>query len=207
MAVPAVPDLSPLGLFLMADPVVKTVMVLLFLASIWTWVVIGETMIRLRAARRSFVDGEARVGIEAAGRSACHALLPGESIGETRARIEQAMRSKARATLARVDAGLPWLATIASAAPFIGLFGTVWGIMRSFTAIAGANDTSLAVVAPGIAEALAATALGLVAAIPATIAYNMLATRIGRLGEDVRVRITEEATRLMAVPRETERPQ
>ena len=204
MAAPVVPDITPLGLFLMADPVVKAVMVVLLLASIWTWVVIGETVIRLRATRRSFAAGDARADLDAAGRAACVARIPGETTGERRARIEQAMRSTARATLARIDTGLPWLATIASAAPFIGLFGTVWGIMRSFTAIAGANDTSLAVVAPGIAEALAATALGLVAAIPATVAYNMLATRIGRLGEEVRVRITEDATRLMVASRDAE---
>jgi biopolymer transport protein ExbB/TolQ len=78
---------------------------------------------------------------------------------------------------------LPFLATIGSAAPFIGLFGTVWGIMRSFMGIAATNDTSLAVVAPGIAEALLATGIGLVAAIPAVIAYNKLATALGRLAQ------------------------
>ncbi|MFW2392399.1 MAG: MotA/TolQ/ExbB proton channel family protein, partial [Methyloceanibacter sp.] len=76
--------------------------------------------------------------------------------------------------------GLPFLATIGSAAPFIGLFGTVWGIVNSFTAIATQKDTSLAVVAPGIAEALIATALGLAAAIPAVVAYNQITVALGR---------------------------
>lgn len=80
----------------------------------------------------------------------------------------------------RIEVGLPFLATIGSAAPFIGLFGTVWGIVNSFTAIAQQKDTSLAVVAPGIAEALIATALGLAAAIPAVMAYNQIAVALGR---------------------------
>jgi biopolymer transport protein ExbB/TolQ len=85
-----------------------------------------------------------------------------------------------RSELHRLEVGLPFLATIGSAGPFIGLFGTVWGIMHSFTAIAHQKDTSLAVVAPGIAEALFATALGLAAAIPAVIAYNAISVALGR---------------------------
>ena len=91
----------------------------------------------------------------------------GESVGETRRRVAETMRRAARELLTRAEGGLPNLAVIASAAPFVGLFGTVWGIMTSFAGIAEAKDTSLAVVAPGIAEALAATAYGLAAAIPA----------------------------------------
>jgi biopolymer transport protein TolQ len=85
--------------------------------------------------------------------------------------------------VSRAEKYLPVLATVGSTAPFIGLFGTVWGIMNAFTAIAGSNNTSLAVVAPGIAEALFATALGLVAAIPAVVAYNKFSNDLGRYGE------------------------
>ncbi len=98
----------------------------------------------------------------------------GESHADRRDRIERAMRDAMISHLSLVERRLPYLATIGSAAPFIGLFGTVWGIMHAFTGIAQSNDTSLAVVAPGIAEALLATAIGLVAAIPASIAYNKL---------------------------------
>ena len=90
--------------------------------------------------------------------------------------------------MARAEGGLSNLAVIASAAPFVGLFGTVWGIMSSFASIAGANDTSLAVVAPGIAEALAATAYGLAAAIPAAVGYNRIGAAFARLGRTARLR-------------------
>ena len=95
------------------------------------------------------------------------------------------MREKAVLRLKSMETGLPYLATVGSAAPFVGLFGTVWGIMHSFTSIAQAKDTSLAVVAPGIAEALFATAVGLFAAIPAVIAYNHLATALGRASDRI----------------------
>ena len=98
-------------------------------------------------------------------------------------RVERAMRGAVRGELKRIETGLPFLATVGSAAPFIGLFGTVWGIMHSFTAIASAKDTSLAVVAPGIAEALFATAIGLAAAIPAVVAYNQISVSLGRAAE------------------------
>jgi biopolymer transport protein ExbB/TolQ len=99
-----------------------------------------------------------------------------ESRSERRDRIERAMRARMSDEMRGLEGGLPFLATVGSAAPFIGLFGTVWGIMNSFAAIAHSNDTSLAVVAPGVAEALFVTALGLAAAIPAVVAYNKLAT-------------------------------
>jgi biopolymer transport protein ExbB/TolQ len=86
------------------------------------------------------------------------------------------MRAAVASELRRLERGLPFLATVGSAAPFVGLFGTVWGIMNSFQAIARSQDTSLAVVAPGIAEALFATAIGLAAAIPAVVAYNKIST-------------------------------
>jgi biopolymer transport protein ExbB/TolQ len=95
-------------------------------------------------------------------------------------RLERAMRSAAKTALRNYEKGLPFLATVGSAAPFVGLFGTVWGIMNSFTSIAQAKDTSLAVVAPGITEALFATGLGLAAAIPAVVAYNQITVSLGR---------------------------
>jgi biopolymer transport protein TolQ len=119
--------------------------------------------------------------IVAAGHEAWRDQDPSESRAERRERIERAMRTALSADLRQLQVGLPFLATTGSAAPFIGLFGTVWGIMNSFSAIAASQDTSLSVVAPGIAEALFATAIGLVAAIPAVIAYNKLTTDLGRL--------------------------
>ncbi len=105
--------------------------------------------------------------------------------GEIRDRLEQAMRGAMRRELKGIEFGLPFLATLGSAAPFIGLFGTVWGIMNSFNAIAQSKDTSLAVVAPGIAEALFATAVGLAAAIPAVIAYNQFTVALGRAADKI----------------------
>lgn len=192
-------DLSALGLFLQADPVVKGVMVLLLLASIWCWAVILEKAARLVKLRREAAAFEkaARAGAFSAKGALASDLLetaaaewrtpptPGipETRGERRARIDQAMRAVAGDALRRAERGLTVLATTGSAAPFIGLFGTVWGIMHSFTGIAQSQDTSLAVVAPGIAEALFATAMGLVAAIPAVIAYNKLAGEFSRLSQ------------------------
>jgi TolQ protein len=123
----------------------------------------------LAAARQEFADLEA----------------DGARPGEARSRLTAAMRDAAVEQLKALEWGLPFLATIGSAAPFIGLFGTVWGIMHSFTSIAQARDTSLAVVAPGIAEALFATAVGLFAAIPAVIAYNQFATSLGRASDRI----------------------
>jgi biopolymer transport protein ExbB/TolQ len=103
-----------------------------------------------------------------------------ESAAERRDRVERAMRLVLSGEMRRLEANLPFLATLGSAAPFIGLFGTVWGIMRSFAGIAAAQNTSLSVVAPGIAEALFATAMGLAAAIPAVVAYNKITVELGR---------------------------
>jgi biopolymer transport protein TolQ len=198
-------SLSIVKLFLNADPVVKGVLVLLLAASVWSWAVIIDKLWRLGAASRSAREHEARA---AAARSphelattkerpeardpAGHVLSAGlaesaaeprpqpETPGERRERIERAMRLALNTELRRLEARLPFLATLGSAAPFIGLFGTVWGIMRSFEGIAAANNTSLAVVAPGIAEALFATAMGLAAAIPAVVAYNKITVDLGR---------------------------
>jgi len=198
-------SLSIVKLFLNADPVVKGVLLLLLAASVWSWAVIIDKLWRLGAASRSARGHEARA---AAARSpqellaaerqveardpAGFVLSAGlaestaeprpepETAGERRDRIERAMRLALNAELRRLELRLPFLATLGSAAPFIGLFGTVWGIMRSFEGIAAANNTSLAVVAPGIAEALFATAMGLAAAIPAVVAYNKITVDLGR---------------------------
>ena len=186
--------LSFLALFLQADPIVKGVMAILALASLVCWTVIVEKLVRLGLARRQARTFErlcaaaaattprGRAGrIAAAGHVAWRDKDPSESRAERRERIERAMRGALSAEIRRLQIGLPFLATAASAAPFIGLFGTVWGIMNSFSAIAETQDTSLAVVAPGIAEALFATAIGLAVAIPAAIAYNKLATDLNRV--------------------------
>jgi biopolymer transport protein TolQ len=198
-------SLSVLKLFLNADPVVKGVLLLLLAASVWSWAVIIDKLWRLGAASRSARDHETRA---ATAQSARELLAPevrgdagdpaglmlsvgwaesiagqppeAETAGERRDRIERAMRLALNAELRRLEVRLPFLATLGSAAPFIGLFGTVWGIMRSFEGIAAANNTSLAVVAPGIAEALFATAMGLAAAIPAVVAYNKITVDLGR---------------------------
>ncbi len=188
-------DFSLYGMYMGADPIVKGVMVLLAVASVICWAIILEKTIRLFILHRDLrkmealaqspagaaeVDGLARVLIEAANEEASDGTSRGEDRSAIRARLEKAMRHSFKAELQRIEAGLPFLATVGSAAPFIGLFGTVWGIMNSFTAIAKHADTSLATVAPGIAEALFATALGLAAAIPAVMAYNHFAVKLGR---------------------------
>jgi biopolymer transport protein TolQ len=198
--------LSIVSLFEHADIVVKGVLLLLLAASVWSWAVIIDKLWRLAAARRSVQTYEGRVasaataqelvaptggrdgpdpagavlaaGLAESRQAACSAP---ETVSERRDRIERAMRLELNAELRRLEARLPFLATLGSAAPFIGLFGTVWGIMRSFAGIAAANNTSLAVVAPGIAEALFATAMGLAAAIPAVVAYNKITVDLGRL--------------------------
>jgi len=196
-------SLSVVGLFENADIVVKFVLLLLLAGSIWSWTVIVEKLFRLRAAQRSTraltarateartvedLVGERHEGDQPAGAvlvagvEECIAFADNsaESMAERRERIDRAMRLALGAQLRQLELRLPFLATLGSAAPFIGLFGTVWGIMRSFNAIAAANNTSLAVVAPGIADALFATAMGLAAAIPAVVAYNKFTVEIGR---------------------------
>ena len=200
---PTAPTLSIVSLFLNADIVVKAVLLLLLAASVWSWAVILEKLRRLGAVRRAASAYEARAvaarspnelwagparpedpaaQVLVAGFAESAAELPerGESAGERRDRVERAMRLALNGEMRNLEARLPFLATLGSAAPFIGLFGTVWGIMRSFAGIAAANNTSLAVVAPGIAEALFATAMGLAAAIPAVVAYNKITVELGR---------------------------
>ena len=195
---PTVPDLSPLALVLQADLVVQGVMALLLLASLACWAIILEKAVTLRrlgrearllATGRPEAAPPAGEGLAAATLRAGQAEWgegrdPAETAGEFRARLEHAMRAAIAASLRQAEPGLPLLATIGSVSPFVGLFGTVWGIMHSFSGIAARQDTSLATVAPGIAEALFATAIGLVAAIPATIAYNRCTTRLHRIRQE-----------------------
>ncbi len=204
----AASDFSVYGLVMHADPVVKGVLVILVLASIACWAVILEKAIRLiRLSRdvRQLGEAERKAFAPESERGLTHAVLiaaereADEGVGhdeprsEERARLERAMRSALKTELQRLEVGLPFLATVGSTSPFIGLFGTVWGIVNSFTAIAQQKDTSLAVVAPGIAEALIATALGLAAAIPAVVAYNQIAVSLGRASARANTSITEIA--------------
>ena len=197
--------LNPVALFIHACPVAKIVILLLTAASICCWVLIVEgiwSVIRLGRAIATAHDGPSSRGatllgpIVEAGAQAAAFSIPGESVGEARARIADAMTRAARMLLTRAEGGLPNLAVISSVARFVGLFGTGWGITVSFSAIAAAKDTSLAVVAPGIAEALAATAIGLAAAIPASIGYNRIGVSLARLGECLHDLIEEDAVRL-----------
>lgn len=199
--------LSPFALFVQAGPVAKFVILLLLAASVWCWVLILEgvwSVHRLKgaiaAARGEAAPEKAALlaPIVEAGRQAAALRIPGESTGEARARVVEAMSRAARMLLIRVEGGLPNLAVISSVAPFVGLFGTVWGIMVAFFAIAEAEDTSLAVVAPGIAEALAATAIGLAAAIPASIGYNRIGAALARAGEHLQHLIEEDAVCIAA---------
>ncbi|MCK6442497.1 MotA/TolQ/ExbB proton channel family protein [Elstera cyanobacteriorum] len=208
-------SLSFVGLFLQADSVVKTVMVLLALASVWGWAVILETFRRLWVAQRSLAPFETGAVVplaEVAQRpvGAAQRVLAvglklvqqerGHAASLVRDHLISAMRVQLGREVRALDRRLPVLATISSSAPFIGLFGTVWGIMNSFTAIASARDTSLATVAPGIAEALLATAMGLVAAIPAVIGYNLLAAAIGRFSARSQAVIADAALKLTRTP-------
>jgi biopolymer transport protein ExbB/TolQ len=199
-------SISPLALFMQAGIVGKTVMGILLFASVWCWVLIIEAffaVIRLKSAvKAAQADRPSKLiaPVLDAGQRAAHLAIPGESVGETRARLNETMNRAARILLARLEGGLPNLAVISSVAPFVGLFGTVWGIMTSFAGIAAAKDTSLAVVAPGIAEALAATAFGLAAAIPAAIGYNRLGAALGGAAQELGNLIEERAIGLVSRP-------
>ena len=202
------PSFSIFDLFLQADSIVKLVLLILLLASFWSWAVIFDKTLRLRRLQQAAASFEEtfwsggslddlydRVGqrpvdpmsaVFAAAmrewrRSAAKGLLGTAGVrASLQQRIERVMNVTVGREMDRVERFMSFLATVGSTAPFVGLFGTVWGIMNSFQSIAASKNTSLAVVAPGIAEALFATALGLVAAIPAVIAYNKLSTDFGR---------------------------
>jgi biopolymer transport protein TolQ len=198
---------SFMELFLQAHVVVQFVMVGLLLASVWSWAIIIE---KLFAFRRARIDADRFEHMFWSGQSLEElytALSRGQTIaiaalfvaamrewkrsveGNIRAlggiqlRVEKVMDVTITREMERLDRRLLFLATVGSTAPFVGLFGTVWGIMTSFQAIAASKNTSLAVVAPGIAEALFATALGLLAAIPAVVFYNKFAADSTRLGQ------------------------
>lgn len=198
-------DLTLVGLFFKADIVVQAVMVILVLASIWSWAIIIEKAVRFNRLRRqadkfedSFWSGGSlddlyeRVGASPAEpmaavfaaamrewrRSAVN--VAGGVMHSLQDRIQGVMAVTVNRELDRVSRRSTFLATAGSAAPFVGLFGTVWGIMNTFTAIADMNNTTLTTVAPGIAEALFATAMGLFVAIPAVVAYNRLAEAMRR---------------------------
>jgi biopolymer transport protein TolQ len=199
--------ISIIGLFMRADAIVKAVMLLLVLASLWSWAIIINKWLALGTLRRradkfekTFWSGlsldelyaqfgqkpdhpmasvftaairEWRRAFEAG--PPRELLLPG-----IRDRVEKSMSVSIHRETDSIENQLGFLATVGATAPFVGLFGTVWGIMNSFSAIAARHDTTLAVVAPGIAEALFATAMGLLAAIPAVIFYNKFVNDIGR---------------------------
>ena len=204
-ATPAVPvpearvtlprDLSPWGMFMAADIVVKTVMVGLAFASVLTWTIFLAKALELAMARRRLRTGLTALSAARSWNEAAARLQGDDALGALMRAAEEELRLSAGALspegvkerivsrLERLEAGAGrrmirgtgLLATIGATAPFVGLFGTVWGIMNSFIGISKQHTTNLAVVAPGIAEALLATALGLVAAIPAVVMYNMFA--------------------------------
>jgi biopolymer transport protein ExbB/TolQ len=205
-------DLSPVGLFVEAGLVGKAVMAVLFVASLWCWGLIIEGVVSVarirhavRAARAGGEIAKPLAGVPIAGDEEVRRRIPGETVGELRARISEAMARAARELLTRSEGGLPNLAVISSVAPFVGLFGTVWGIMASFAAIARSQDTSLATVAPGIAESLAATAFGLAAAIPASVGYNRIGAAYARLGQEMAFFVEERAVMLISRPAEVAR--
>jgi biopolymer transport protein TolQ len=204
---PPVNGISVVSLFMRADILVKAVLILLLVASIWSWTIIISKSLALSALRRRAAKFEkvfwsgrslddlyqqfapkpdhpmAAVFISALRewRRAFEGGAPRESmLSGVKERIDKAMSVTITRETDGIENQLGFLATVGATAPFVGLFGTVWGIMNSFSAIAARHDTTLAVVAPGIAEALFATAMGLLAAIPAVIFYNRFVNEIGR---------------------------
>ena len=191
-------------LFMEADFIVKSVMIGLLLASVWTWTIIvsfGMNIAQITRKSDKFEQAFSRAenidrffdehgkstlpsakvlaaGVKEWRRSTAKGPVDREG---TRQRLATAMNAMIAQEVDRIADRLTFLATVGSVAPFVGLFGTVWGIMRSFSAIAAEQNSSLAVVAPGIAEALFATAIGLFAAIPAVIAYNRFSHRLNKL--------------------------
>ena len=204
----AASDLTVWGLFLEADIVVKIVMIILLFCSFWTWAIIFEKLSRMRRLRsraedfeESFWSGGSLDDLYdrldsrptdpmsalfvSAMREWRRSIAKGLAVADQartslQQRVERVMGITLGREMDRLERHMTFLASVGSAAPFVGLFGTVWGIMNAFTSIAASKNTSLAVVAPGIAEALFATALGLVAAIPAVIAFNKLSNDLGR---------------------------
>ena len=200
------------GLFMHAGPLVKVVLLLLLAASIWTWMIIFNKWLamsrlhkREQAFERVFWSGRSLdelysqfsshnnhpfTAVFLAGFREWHRAFEKGGIRQSQLagikdRVAKAMNITISRELDVIQSQLGFLASVASTAPFVGLFGTVWGIMNSFAAIAARHDTTLAVVAPGIAEALCATAMGLMAAIPAAFFYNTFVGSIGRYGNQL----------------------
>jgi biopolymer transport protein TolQ len=199
-------DLSLWSLFVQADIVVKMVMLGLLAASVWVWAVVFEKWSSLRKVNKEadgfedrfwsggsleeLYDQEgsqpghpmASVFAAAMGEWRRSLRVSGADIARTSVneRVDRAITVTVQREMDRLERWMVFLASVGATAPFVGLFGTVWGIMHSFSAIAAMHNTNLAVVAPGIAEALFATAIGLVAAIPAVIAYNQISTALAR---------------------------
>ena len=212
-------DMSIISLFMHADIIVKIVALILVFASVWCWAIIFEkkaTLSKLNRRANKFEDafwsGEPldklyqrikksphdpllktfSAGMEEWQNTVSGGVPDRESLqASLRQRVERAMSIAISREMQRLERGMTFLATVGSTAPFIGLFGTVWGIMNSFNSIAHSNNTSLAVVAPGISEALFVTALGLVAAIPAVIAYNGYSNRLTRYAGRLDAFVTE----------------
>ena len=205
LTVPTTGDISLVALFLQAHIVVKIVIVGLLLASVWCWAIIVDKTLLYGRVRRQ-MDRFEKVFWSGQSLEDLYRSLTGRTPTAMASVFVAAMREWKRSFEAgarspiglqtridkvldvtigreteRLERRLLFLATVGSAAPFIGLFGTVWGIMSSFQAIAASKNTALAIVAPGIAEALLATALGLLAAIPAVIAYNFFTSRVERI--------------------------
>ena len=206
-ALAAASDFSLWALFIRADIVVKFVMIGLILSSIWSWAIIFEKTFLFRRIGKAaedfeqqFWSGDSLQNLYRRVNSGRPDPMSGVFIaamrefarGETGKknqnnanlirRVERTLTSAVAREMGLLERRMLFLATVGAVAPFIGLFGTVWGIMNSFQAIAMTRDTNLAVVAPGIAEALFATGLGLLAAIPAVIAYNKFSHDLTRLG-------------------------
>jgi biopolymer transport protein TolQ len=198
---------SVVDMFRRADPLVKGVFIVLVLASFWSWVIIINKGLALNTLERKagrfenvFWSGKSLddlfqsfaakndhpfVAVFVSGlrewrRAFEHGTPSAAVLAGTKERVEKAMSVTISRETDAIEKSVGFLATVATTAPFVGLFGTVWGIMNSFTAIAARHDATLAVVAPGIAEALFATAMGLLAAIPAAIFYNRFVGEIGR---------------------------
>lgn len=197
-------DLSLWGLFWQAHIVVKLVMIGLVVASVYCWAIIIDKTLLFRRLTRAmdrfeevFWSGRSldelyrslaerpTTGLASVFVAAMHEWKrsfegSGRSVASLPARIDKVLDVTIQREVERLESKLIFLASVGSAGPYLGLFGTVWGVMTSFIAIAGSNNTSLAVVAPGIAEALFATAIGLIAAIPAVIAYNKFQAEVAK---------------------------
>ena len=184
-------DFSLLSLFLRADIIVKSVIIILIACSVYSWAVIIEKFRLFKKINQTTEEFETKFWNSKSAESfynnlpastedpmalvfkdAMQNLLKRRSKSDLHERMTTMLESGIEKQMSKISKGYTFLATVGSTAPFIGLFGTVWGIMNSFQSIAISRNTSLAIVAPGIAEALFATALGLLAAIPAVIAYN-----------------------------------